>query len=62
MLSEIKHYVSRVSKESYWHCAIDDHSHVDVASQKGIYLRLRITGVKDKYDKDIILFSQKGVR
>ena len=62
MLSEIKHYVSRVSKESYRHCAIDDHSHVDVASQKGIYLRLTITRVKNKYDKDIIKKKKKGVR
>lgn len=45
MLTEIKHYVSRISKESYWHCAIDDHNCVDVSARDNMYLRLRVRGV-----------------
>lgn len=59
MLSELKNYISRVSSESYWHLAIDNHKSVEVSS-KSLYLRVRITGVKDKYDKDLIIFSKKG--
>lgn len=46
MITELKHYVSKISKESYWHCAIDNHNAVDVSSRKSIYMRLRIKGVK----------------
>ncbi len=61
MLTELKHYTSRITKESYWHCTLDRHQKVDVTT-KHIYLRMRIKGVKGDYDKDMIIFSQKGIR
>ena len=62
MVTELKHYVSRSSRLSYWHCAFDDHLDIDATSRKTLYLRLRIKGAKDKYDKDFIIFSHQGKR
>ncbi len=62
MVTEIKHYISRISKDAYWHCAIDNHDQINVSSKNSLYLKLRIKGVREKYDKDFIIFSQKGVR
>lgn len=61
-MSELKHYASRVSKVSYWHCAIDNHNSVDVSTRGALYMRLRVTGVRDRYDKDILLVSKQGHR
>lgn len=47
---------------SYWHCGIDDHNHVGVSSRIGPYLKIRVKGVREKYDKDIVVFSHKGKR
>jgi len=60
VLTELKHFVSRISKFSYWHCAFDNHSSIDVTSKDSQYLRIRIKGVREKYDKDLIIFSKQG--
>lgn len=60
MVTELKHYVSKISKDSYWHCAIDNHGSIDVSSRMNIYMRFRIKGVREKYDKDLIVFSHQG--
>lgn len=62
MVTELKHMASRISKASYWHCLLDNHGAMDVSSRGTIYLRLRIKGVKEKYDKDFILVSKQGQR
>lgn len=42
MVTEIKHYISRISKDAYWHCAIDNHDQINVSSKNSLYLKLRI--------------------
>lgn len=61
-MSEIKNYVSRISKQSYWHCVLDDHGSVDVSTRGTTYMKFRIKGVREKYDKDFVLFSKQGQR
>ena len=53
---------SRTSKASYWHCLLDNHGAVDVSTRGSVYLRVRVKGVREKYDKDLILVSKQGQR
>lgn len=61
-MKELKNIISRLSTTSYWHCGIDDHNCLGVSSKIGPYLKFRVKGVKEKYDKDIIVFSHQGKR
>lgn len=61
-MTELKHFATRVSKASYWHCVMDSHNGVDVSSRGNLYIRVRVRGVREKYDKDILLFSKQGQR
>ena len=62
LVTELKHFVSKSSKVSYWHCVFDTHFDIDVSSRQKLYLRIRIKGAKDKYDRDLIIFSHQGKR
>ena len=58
----MKHLASRTSKGSYWHCVLDNHGAMDVSTRGSAYLRLRVKGVREKYDKDLVLVSKQGQR
>jgi hypothetical protein len=60
MLTELKHYVSRISRDSYWHCGLDNHGSLEVSAKDNLYIKMRIKGVRDQYDKDLIVFSRQG--
>jgi hypothetical protein len=60
MLTELKYFVSRESRYSYWHCLLDSHKFVDVSAKNNLYLRVRIKGVREGYDKDLVVFSKQG--
>ena len=58
----MKHWVSKASGVSYWHVVFDEHGKVNVSVRGSLYLKVRIQGAKDKYDKNLIIFSHQGVR
>lgn len=64
LITYVKHYVSKVSRLSYWHCAIDDTGKLQVSRFQEAQSRivLNITGVKQNYDKQLVIFSLKGTK
>lgn len=59
-----KHFISKISKHSYWHVLLEDTGKLFVTqiSQADSVVRIRISGIKEGYDKTLVLFSYKGTR
>ena len=56
--------VSRVTKHSYWHAILDDTDKVFVTQMGKMdnICKVRMTGVREGYDKTLLLFAYKGKR
>ena len=56
--------MSKISSHQYWHAILDDSNHCHVTHQGKFqnFLRVRISGIKDGYDKTVLLFSYQGKR
>ena len=64
LVTYCKHFVSKVSRHSYWHTLLDDHSELFVTQMKrmGNICQVRIAGAKEGYDKTLLMFSFQGER
>lgn len=59
---ELKNYLYRICKLTYWHCAIDEHQGVEFAGRRDAYVKFVVKGVREGYRKDLIMWSSKGIR
>lgn len=60
----MKHLISRVSKHSYWHVVLDDTDSLEIShmSKMDNVCKIRIQGMKEGYDKTLLMVSYKGRR
>jgi hypothetical protein len=60
----MKHLISRVTKHMYWHVLLDDTDSLCVTNMDKMdnVCKIRIQGMKEGYDKTLLMFSYKGKR
>jgi hypothetical protein len=64
LVTYTKHFISKTSKHSYWHAILDDYGQLYVTHMDKMenVCKIRIKGMKEGYDKTLLLISYKGVR
>ena len=64
LITNIKHLISGVTKHSYWHVILDKTNSVHVTNMSKMMnvCAIRITGVKEGYDKTLFMFAYQRKR
>jgi len=60
----MKHLISRVTKHMYWHVLLDDTDSLFVTNMDKMdnVCKIRIQGMKEGYDKTLLMVSYKGTK
>lgn len=64
LVTYAKHYVSKKTAVSYWHCIYDESDKMALKSMENMtcIAKINISGLKKSYKKCLLIFSCKGER